>query len=205
MVDYRKLVPDGISIRDMMAKAVPKIYAERASDLTDYLDGVDIIVCLRLTDVGDVWTVRFNADEIEVENGELIDFPILTVEGTASQWEAMRADVVTLLETINSRQPTLKTKRKFDARFRAALEKLDGTIDLTIVTDAGELSFRLILNNYEAEAKFRNFKVAVSRDTIFDLVEGRITLESAASALKIKGDVGLAMDLGRLVVKHFEL
>ena len=205
MTDYRRLLPKGLRVGDVIARVVPEIHKERRHEYNDYIHGVDMVIAIRLTDVDEFWTVRFNGHEIEIEDDELIDFPIVTVEGTQTQWESMREDVIELLLLIDAQKDRLKKGRKFDVTFRETLERYDGVIDLTITgkSSSDTLKFRLILNNYEADRGFRKFEVSVPRTVLFDVVEGRVPVDSAAKGLSIRGDVGLAVDLGGAIMKHF--
>lgn len=206
MTDYKKLFPAGITVEKVFTSVVPTIHEEQRGEFADYIDGLDIVVAVRLTDARKLWTVRFNADEIEIEDDELVDFPILTIEGTQKQWPSLMPHLVTVLTTLDARRQELKPKKRFDSKLRSALERIDGVIDVCITGDdpTDNLRFRLILNNYEEHTSFRRFSITIPRSIVFDVVEGRTPIESAARGLTVQGDVGLAVDIGGTILEHFQ-
>lgn len=206
MIDYKKLLPAGITVEKVFADVLPAVHDEQRDEYADYVEGMDIVIAVRLTDARKLWTVRFNADEIEIEDDELVDFPIVTIEGTQKQWPNLLPYLVEILTTLESRRKELKPKKRFDATLQAALERFDGVIDLCVTGDdpTDNLRFRLILNNYAEHTSFRRFSITIPRSVVFDVVEGRTPIESAARGLSVQGDVGLAVDLGGTILEHFQ-
>lgn len=206
MTDYKKLFPVGITVDKVFTDVLPIIHEEQRGEFADYISGVDIVIAVRLTDARKMWTARFNADEIEIEDDELVDFPILTVEGTQKQWPALLPYLTDLLSTLESRRKELKPKKRFDSKLRAALERIDGIVDICITGDdpTDNLRFRLILNNYAEHDSFRRFSITIPRSVVFDVAEGRTPIEAAARGLSVQGDVGLAVDLGGTILEHFQ-
>ena len=206
MTDYKKLLPAGITVDKVFTDVIPVIHEEQRAEFGDYIAGVDIVIAVRLTDARKMWTVRFNAEEIEIEDDELVDFPIMTVEGTQKQWPALLPYLADILSTLESRRSELKPSKRFDSKLRSALERIDGVIDICITGDdpTDNLRFRAILNNYEEHGSFRRFSITIPRSVVFDVAEGRTPIESAARGLSVQGDVGLAVDLGGTLLEHFQ-
>lgn len=204
MTDFQKHLPAGVTLKTVFSKVIPEIHRERRHEFTDYVAGLDLIFAVRLTDTDRIWTVRFNEKEIEIEDEEGIDFPILTLESTEAQWEKVRPDLIRILTLADQRRHLLKGKPRFDKKLRAQLERFDGVIDVEIPSDIGTFKMRLILNNYEAQKGFRKFKVTVPQSVIFDVARGDLDIEAAARGLAIQGDMSLAMDLGGTFLKHYQ-
>ncbi|MFB6351928.1 MAG: hypothetical protein ABEN55_11480 [Bradymonadaceae bacterium] len=169
-------------------------YSETTLRFSIYMTDIDRRFCLELSPDG--------ARAIE---GEFIEFPTVTLEGTEENWPLVRDHARRLFEkgrrALNERPPASRVDREFTDDF----ERFDGVIDVELVFEERDepVSMRLILNDYQPVPDARQIEVGLSVELLDEVLEGRIDPDEARESVTLSGDVGLAFDLSGLLMEHF--
>jgi hypothetical protein len=195
----------GVSPREFFMKRAAGVHKARQSDF-ERITEEPLTFSLYFTDVDERYTVRLErGGAMEVEDDELDDFPVATVEGLAGDWELVKSHVLRLVEVLEGRRAELERRytKKITAKILAEFEKIDGSIHVEIVDGARSFKWRVILNHYEAQSGAPSFKIKVPLSLVEDVASGRQELAAAVKAAVVTGDTKFALRLAGFFSKHF--
>lgn len=169
-------------------------YSETTLRFSVYLTDVDRRFCLEL-----------NPDGARAREGEFIDFPTVTLEGTEANWPLVRDHARRLFEkgknALKDRPPSDRIDREFVDDF----ERFDGVIDVNLAFEERDepVEMRVILNDYQPVPDARQIEIGLSVDLLDAVLDGRVDADEARDAVSLSGDVGLAFDLSGMMMEHF--
>lgn len=194
---------EGASLKDAIEVVGPKAHEARRADFKTFCE-VGLIICFKMLDTKEVWTIEFDSKRYSFERGEAVDFPLVTIEGKAANWPIIRAHLLELADLLEGQKERAKG-RKWTRALHDAFESFDGSIDLSFVDDTypHPVDIRIILNNYE-DSGFDKFSATIPVALLFDVARGQVSPRSAAKTLKIGGSLGFAIELGGFFATHFE-
>lgn len=194
---------EGASLQEAIERIGPKVHEARRSDFKNFCD-VRLIICFKMLDTDEVWTIEFDSNGYSFERDEAVDFPLVTIEGKAANWPLIREHLLELADLLEGQKERAKG-RKWTRALHNAFESFDGSIDLSFVDDTypHPVDVRVILNNYE-DAGFERFSATIPVPLLFDVARGQVSPRSAAKTLKIGGSLSLAIELGGFFATHFE-
>lgn len=195
---------EGIDVPTFFKKTAKAVFDERHEDLKTYLE-CPVIVCTRMLDTDRLWTVKVSPKKLVIEGEEMVDFPVITVEGREENWPLVREATADILDLLDARRDEFKGKGRWTREIQEAFEAFDGTISVTL-TDPSlprAIPIRIILNNYE-DSGYKSFHVTVPLTTLYGVARGEIAIDAAAKGLKIGGDMSLAVDLAGFFATHFQ-
>ena len=194
-----------VTIAEFFEEVVPALHRERLDDFRQFTD-VALIVCLKLLDTGDVFSVELGLDGCTVEDDEMVDFPIVTIKGWDKYWQEVKRHSLELLQELDRRQEELADSFRVTPAFLDDFGKLDAVIDVTITEteDHPEITFSLVLNDYEPYEDASRFSVEIPLSRLRAVARGEADVVEAARALDIGGDYRFAAYLGGLFLTHAE-
>lgn len=195
----------GVGPREFFMKRAAGVHKARLSDF-ERITEVPLTFSLYFTDVDERYTVRLErGGALEVEDDELDDFPVATVEGLEGDWELVKSHILRLVEVLEGRRAELERRytKKITAKILAEFEKIDGAIYVEIVDGARSVKWRVILNHYEAQGGAPSFKIKVPLSLIEDVANGRQEPAAAVKAATVTGDTKFALGLAGFFSKHF--
>jgi hypothetical protein len=199
----REIFAPGRTPEEVFVELIPRLHQARLHQFRQFVHTA-LIVCVRFTDTGRCYTVRLDGQGAEVEKGEMVDFPQVTIEGKEQDWERFKASVHDLVDEADRRADAYAGRVAVTRSMVKAFERFDGRIevDLTGVGLASPISVTVVLNDYEADSDGAHFKVVLPLETVFFVVRGQVEPTAASRSLQIKGDMGFAVDLGGFFLKY---
>lgn len=201
-MDIADALAPGVSPEEFFTEKLPALHAGQL-DLFNQAFDTALIVCVRLTDTDEVYTVEFHSEGSRVEADEMIDFPVVTIEGLASHWEKAKAVFRELATTAKGRAQRDKPPRKIDREMLDDFERFDGVIDLDVHSGGEHIPTRIILNDYVAPAGARRLEVSVDEEVARGFLKGELSPSEAEAKLKVRGDLGLGVDLVGFTLERY--
>lgn len=197
------LGPD-VDLETFFLENVPAAHQAR---LETFARGVDtpLIVCVALEDTGERYTFEFRTDGIDVEEGEMIDFPTVTIIGQSTYWETVRDHLREMAVVIQDRAGDRHAPRKVDRDFLDKFERFDGVIELQLAADSEEerVPLRIVLNDYDAPPGARHLVIRAPFSLGLDLARGDVAPSDLDQHVSASGDMSLAFDLTGFLNKEF--
>lgn len=193
----------GIPPEKLFLDLIPQLHRVRLEQFRQFCD-CTLVVSFRFTDTDRRFTLELGRNGASVEAGELVDFPVVTVEGLEAHWEAVKRHVLALFEEADRRADEYVGRVRITQAILDQFERFDGVIELTF-TDTGDgfdHVIRVILNDYEASDDAPLLRLSVSLAQVHDLVSGRVQPAELGRRLRVGGDRRLALDLGGFLLKH---
>lgn len=195
----------GLTTDEVFLKRLPRLHRARLSQFRQFV-AAPLIFCFRFTDTDRCYTIKLDGNAALAEDGEMIDFPLATIEGKESDWERFKARFLELAEEADRRADDYVERVSITSSMVKAFERFDGTIKVKL-TGGGldkPIALRVVLNDYEAAEGGRVFSVELPVEVAFSVVRGELAPSAAAKELKVQGDMGFAMDLGGYFLKHIQ-
>lgn len=203
-MDFDDAFGSDVSPREFFEEKLRDLFESRL-DRFDRLSDTPIRASVHLTDLDQRYSFEFDSEGLRSTEGEFIDFPVVTVEGSSEQWETVREHTRELLERIEARTRHRTPDNRITRRFLDELERHDGVFTLEIATEERDepVVIQLILNDYQAPPRAREVEMSCSADLLYDVANGDRTPAEAARSASLSGDLSLAFDIGGLLMSHF--
>lgn len=194
----------GVSPETFFLEYVPELFEARR-DLFAEASTTAIIVSVHLTDTDERFTYEFRADGCTVEADEMIDFPVVTIAGSSEHWEQMKRHVLRVAKPLEARAHHTKPPHKLTRDFLDELERFDGEFQVKLTADDLDeaIPISLILNDYDVPGGAPKLRIQVSFETGEQLARDEIALADLDSRVRVGGDMGLGLEVGGLILKHF--
>ena len=202
MLIREALAPD-VSVRDFFTQWVPRLFEERRADFAR-VSSVDLIVCFKFQDTGEVYSLELTKNGVTVEEDEMVDFPVATVLGWAKYWDLVKEHGLPLAEHLEARRDEVRDSVRLTTALHEDWEKFDLVLDVAILGDDGAaaVEFSVVLNDYDPPDGARRFGFSVDLGTLEDVAAGRRDPVDVAKTLKIRGDYGAAATFGGMILSH---
>lgn len=179
----------GVSVRDFFLKHVEKIHAARLEDFRR-VSAIPVILSVYLTDTDERFTVELRDDGCEVEDEELVDYPVVTLIGEAAHWERTKVEVLKMAAALEARRGELEARVKapvWTESARAEFERFDGLIRVKIVETGGEdVVIELVLNDYE-RGRGQTLEVTLPLPLLQGVTGGHIAPDAAGGQVRLGG------------------
>ncbi len=204
-MDIVEALGDDVTLREFFMECVPELFEARREEFSRLFE-FDVILCFKFQDSGEIYSIALRPDGAEVEDDEMIDFPLITLQGWAKFWDVVKREARPLARDLEERRHEVDDAPTLTQAFFDDWEKFDVVIDVEITgdDDAEPVQFSLILNDYEAPDRARKFGFTVELQTLAEVASGKRDPVEAAKGLKIRGDVGIAATLGGMILSHTE-
>lgn len=195
---------EDVTEADFLLENLPALHRDRLDVFEKYCE-TPLRFSIHLTDRGEQFSVELAPDGARARRGEFIDFPLVTLEGESGPWDVVQQHLERAFElgerTVRRHPPS----RRIDGELIGELERFDGVFEVELAfpeLDA-PVEFRVILNDYVAPPDSRQLNVRIDASDVADVLDGRISPETAARSLEISGDMSLAFELSGLLLQHF--
>lgn len=193
-----------VTPEEFFLEKLPELHRERLDNFEQFCE-TTLRFSIRLTDVDEQYSVELRPDGARAREGEFIDFPVATIEGTTGPWETIKRHTQRAFEEGERALEQQPPSDRIDDDFLADFEQFDGVLEVEFeLPDLDEpAEFRILLNDYQAPPDARTLRAEVGADAFEDLLEGRRTAEEAAQSADLSGDMSLAFELSGVVLRHF--
>jgi hypothetical protein len=160
---------------------------------------------VRLTDIGETYTIELSETGARAIEGEMIDFPHLTLEATAGQWDLVMERAEQAVRRLEQQLREDPPDHRITEAFLRDLERHDAVLEVELTGGelAGSIEATFILNDYEAPPGASRVRLSGRADRIVDVLEGRRRPADVVRGMDVGGDYGLALELSGLVLEHF--
>lgn len=203
-MDWRERIQDpDTTPEEFFTEILPALHQERGAEEFGDFSEVPLVVSFVLEgEGGGHWTVTFQEGDLEVEEGEGWDDPLLTLVSQMQDWPLTLARLAGWLERFEEMidQNSDLYLREKDLK---PLQRIDGTIELIATDFQGpddeeprDLRSVIYLNSYEQRTE-DGFKIIVSALDYQKMVDRELTPAKAFAEgqIKLEGNVSLAMQL----------
>jgi hypothetical protein len=194
---------DDVTPEEFFLEYLPTLHDERL-DLFDRYSDTTLRFCVRLTDRDEAYTVELRSDGSDARRGEMIDFPVVTIEGSTQHWETVKRYAERAFERLTDQLREHPPPHRIEQGFLDDLERYDGVVDIDLAGEnEGSMRTRLILNDYDVPPGARTVTLNGSLDQVDRVVSGELHPTEATRSMQLSGDLSLAFDLGGLLLDHF--
>lgn len=204
-MDFSEAFADDVTLEQFFEEILPRLHNDRIETFRE-LSEIPVIVSVYLRDTKQRWTVELRRDGLTVEADEMVDFPMVTIEGDSRYWDEVKRHARTILRAVDARRDEVREQLQLTPELFADFERFDTVIDVEITEteDNPSIALRLVLNNYEPVDGARSFCVALPLPTLLELARGEKDPKQVAKGLSIRGDAKAAVSLGGLFASRFE-
>jgi len=203
-MDIADAFAGNVSPETFFLERLPELHESRPELFERYAE-TTLRFSIYLTDVDRRFCIEFNPDGARAIEGEFIEFPTVTLEGTEANWPLVRDHARRLFEkgrdALMERPPSDRVDREFLEEF----QRYDAVVDVEMAFEARDepVEMRLILNDYQPVPDCRHIEVGFSMGLLDAVLDGRVDPEEAREKVTLSGEVGLAFDLSGLALEHF--
>ncbi len=196
----RAALAPGKSLRKTILEDVPKLHAQRLSDFSQVVKA-PVVVSLWMPDTKERYTARLSETGCEVEDDELVDFPVATLVGQGKLWEAFKPALLTLSLAAEGNRAALQGQLKapITAEALARFERIEGVIVVTLddVPGVGQpVVLEVVLNDYTAPAGAPRLEVRLSYALVLEVASGALDPRKVdTSRVKLSGKAALGVEL----------
>lgn len=205
-MEWSEVLNPELTPEEIICEKVPALHSDRIEQFRRF-STTALIVSVHFEDADVRYTFEISPQGSRVEKGEMIDFPQVTLKGKASKWSRAIGLAARLVEPADRQIKQYEGRVEVSESLKAGFERFDGVLSVTVVDlpDGAPLSFQAILNDYEAPPRSRKVELEVSWSTLEKLAHGEIAPVEAAKEVRLKGAIGLAMELGGYFAHELDL
>lgn len=193
-----------VAIDEFFEDCVPALFDARR-DLFAAACETRLIVSVWLQDTDARYTAEFHPDGCRIEAGEMIDFPVATVVGKSADWETVKRQTLRIAAPLEERARGYRPPRKLTRAFLDDLERFDGKFNFELrdasLDDPVEIG--IILNDYVLPPGAPELTIETDFEVGVELACGDLRPSQLDARVGLKGDVGLGLDVGGLILEHF--
>lgn len=203
-MDFAEAFGSDVTPRDFFVEKLPALHESRRDQFALYCE-TTLRISVKLEDLGEQYTVELMPDGARAREGDMIDFPVVTIEGTSEHWETVKEHAREIFEHLEGLLEKKPPRNKITRDFLDDLERYDAVVNVELDSEDFDDLFqaRLILNDYEPPPGAREVTVRGSADLMWQVLEGEKSASEASNALELSDDLGLAFNLGGLIMNHF--
>jgi len=203
-MDFDEAFGDEVTPREFFLEKLPALHRGRLEQF-ELFSETTLRFSVRLSDVDEQYSVELRPDGADAREGEFIDFPVVTIEGTSGPWEVVRKRSREAFEKGERALERNPPTDRIDDEFLADLERYDGVFEIEVeFPDLDEpAEFRLILNDYRAPQGAPKIRATVGAEAVRDLFEGHRSPDEVARSADVSGEMSLAFELGGVLMEHF--
>src|SRR5690606_12303319 len=127
-MDLLEALADDVSLHEFFMDWAPKLFEARKEDFAASSD-IDLILCFKFEDTGEIYTVELSENGLVVEDDEMIDFPALTLLGSSKYWARTKEALRPIASALDARSSELRETYRLSEAFHEDWEKFDVVID----------------------------------------------------------------------------
>lgn len=192
---------------------LPKLaapYVERFSDFSDVPWPMAVRI---LGDGGGEWSLRFSDGELEVEEGEGGDEPLVTVMGRSEDWGPVRAQLEAWagaferwIELAMGRRLSVDARYRLTAQRLKQLRKVEGKVQMSTHGIPGmtkPLKTTILLNSFD-DSGVRSLDIDVQHADLVSVLNAQTDPQAfmQSGRIKMSGNVTLPMKLAGVFMAY---
>ncbi len=199
----------GISPEEFFLEVIPLLHESRLAQFVQF-SSANLIFSVLFTDTKMRYTCELGTKKARCRAGELVDFPVVSIEGLEKNWELVKSHLRVLLDEADQRADAYVGHVNLTQAILDEFERFDGVIDIRLTgglggsADVSALDFRIVLNDYEVNKVARKLSLEMPLASLEDVIVGKKTASEVAKSLVLGGDKMLGLNLGGFFLKHFE-
>lgn len=200
----------GISPEEFFLEVIPRLHESRLERFVQF-SSAKLILSVFFSDTQKRYSCELGSKKARSRAGELVDFPVLSLEGQEKDWEVVKSHLRVLLDEADRRADAYVGHVHLTQAILDEFERFDGVIEIRLtggLSGGGSvdsaLDFRVVLNDYEAGKGARTLSLEMPLASLEDVIVGRKTAAEVAKGLVLRGDKMFGVNLGGFFLKHFE-
>ena len=199
----------GISPEEFFLKVIPRLHESRLERFVEF-SSASLIFSVLFTDTKKRYSCELGTKKARCSAGELVDFPVLSIEGKEKDWEEVKSHLRVLMSEADRRADAYVGHVHLTQAILDEFERFDGVIEIRLTgglggsSSASSMDFRVVLNDYEAVKGARTLSLEMPMASLEDVIMGNKTAAEVARGLVLRGDKLLGMNLEGFFLKHFE-
>jgi len=197
----------GVSLREFFFTYAERLHTAR---IEEYRQATDerVLVHLSFEDSGELYTVALSPDGVEVEDDEMMDFPVISVHAEADKWEAFKPDILELSLALESGRDHFKRQaggKRVTRDILDRFEKMAGTMEITVTGgQSGEdLTIVVALNDYVVQDDAPRMTMKMDKELVLRMARGELDPKDARDLIEVGGKVRLGVDIAGFFSQHF--
>ena len=193
-----------VDLDEFMTTYVPKFHQARLEEFRRAVD-TPVIVSFMASDTQQRWTFELDGQGCEVESGTMVDFPVATIFGQASDWPILRDDLLEVAQAMEQHRQKLSqryVRRPLGAAAFEEFEAIQGQIRIHITGTSKPIEVQIALGEYERVPGAKTFEFTLDKSLILGIVLGETDVRAAAKSLHITGSMSLAFELAGFASRH---
>lgn len=205
-MQWSDVLNPALSASEILTEKVPALHKARIEQFRRFTS-TELIICVHFEDTEEKFTLKLGQTSAEVEKGEAIDFPQVTLKGQQSRWDRALRLMAGIIEPVDAQIDRYEGRVEVTALLKEKFERFDGVFEIKVVDlpDGPPLSFEAILNDYEAPPRARKVELEIPWETVKRLAHGEVKPADAARELRLSGAVALAIEVGGFLTKEFDI
>lgn len=199
----------GISPEEFFRQVIPQLHASRLERFGQF-SSARILFSVLFTDTQKRYSCELGRSKARVRAGEMVDFPVVSLEGQEKHWEVVKSHLRVLLDEAERRADEYVGQVHLTQAILDEFERFDGVIEIRLTgmkpgaDGVSALDFRVVLNDYEADNNARRLSLELPYGALEEVIGGGRSAAEVARGLTLRGDKMLAVELGGFFLKHFE-
>lgn len=195
----REILAPGVTLRAFFLNHCQRIHESKLEDFRE-ISSETVRLAFSFDDVDERYTIELRTDGFEVEDDEMVDFPVATIHADGERWEEVKPDILEMALALEASQAQLEAqygRTKVTRKMIEGFERFDGTIgiEVTGLSGGGSLSLSLSLNDYVTNEDAPSLSLRVSKDVVMQMARGELGVRQVEKAISFRGDAKFGVNL----------
>lgn len=202
----RAAFEEGVTPHEFFTEHFKKIHNARLEEFSK-LSECPIIASFLFEDTGTRFTFELSGTGYTVEEGDMIDFPIITIVGNEADWKATREDLLEAALALYASEERLQSKygrKPMTQDFKDAFEPMLGTVNVEVTGGKAPLEFKIYLNDYDDAGTGNEFNLKLDKELVLQVARGEVDPRDAQGKFKVYGKMSFALELAGFLQKQIE-
>ena len=197
---------DGVTPKEFFTEHFKNIHNARLDEFAK-LSKCPLIVSFLFEDTDERYTFELSSKGYKVEEGDMIDFPIITIVANESDLDDTRADLLEAALALYASEERLQKqygRKPMTQDFKDAFESMLGTINVEVTGGNAPIKFKIYLNDYDDAGTNNEFNIKVAKDIVLQMARGELDPGDAQGKFKVYGKMAFALELAGFLQKQIE-
>jgi hypothetical protein len=202
----------GVSPSEFVERHLPRLVTPYLSRFSDFSDVPWPMAVRILGAQGGEWSLLFDEDALEVEEGEGGDEPLVTLIAQAGDWEPVRQQLAAWAVALDrwtqvlAGQAVPQAKRKLTEQRLKQLRKVEGKVQMSthgVPGASGPLKTVILLNSFD-DTGARSLDVDVQHADIVAVLKEELSPQTLMQSgrIRMSGNVALPMKLAGVFMAY---
>ena len=206
-MEWSDVLDPDLEPAELILERIPDLHRARIDQFRSFVDTA-LIFSLHFVDLDERYTLRLDVEDADGEAGEMIDFPQATIRGSRTHWERSIQWASRLVEPADEQIDRYQGRVTLTEDIKQKFERFDGLLKVQVMgfpDGSAPIGFEVVLNDYDDPRGAPTAQLTVQWSVLDDLAHGRLDPVAAARQVQMRGDIGLALDLGGFFMNEFDL